>query len=79
MACRRSAAAARRAAVCRRGSSPLARRAQRGRPRRAIRALDTPIIGRIDDDRFLLDLRTVREEEDEEIALAFRGMDDIWR
>ena len=38
------------------------------------RALDTPIIGRIDDDRFLLDLRTVREEEDEEIALAFRGM-----
>jgi L-seryl-tRNA(Ser) seleniumtransferase len=38
------------------------------------RGLDTPIIGRIDDDRFLLDLRTVREEEDEEIAIAFRGM-----
>jgi L-seryl-tRNA(Ser) seleniumtransferase len=38
------------------------------------RGLDTPIIGRIDDDRFLLDLRTVREEEDEEIVIAFRGM-----
>jgi L-seryl-tRNA(Ser) seleniumtransferase len=38
------------------------------------RGLDTPIIGRIDDDRFLLDLRTVREEEDEEIVVAFRGM-----
>jgi L-seryl-tRNA(Ser) seleniumtransferase len=38
------------------------------------RSLDTPIIGRIDDDRFVLDLRTVREGEDEEIAVAFRGM-----
>jgi L-seryl-tRNA(Ser) seleniumtransferase len=38
------------------------------------RGLDTPIIGRIDNDRFLLDLRTVREEEDEEIVVAFRGM-----
>jgi L-seryl-tRNA(Ser) seleniumtransferase len=38
------------------------------------RALDTPIIGRIDEDRFTLDLRTVREDEDEEIAIAFGGM-----
>jgi L-seryl-tRNA(Ser) seleniumtransferase len=38
------------------------------------RALETPIIGRIEDDRFLLDLRTVREEEEEEIAVAFREM-----
>jgi L-seryl-tRNA(Ser) seleniumtransferase len=35
-----------------------------------LRALDTPIIGRIENNRLLLDLRTVREEEDEEIALA---------
>jgi L-seryl-tRNA(Ser) seleniumtransferase len=38
------------------------------------RALGTPIVGRISDDMFVLDLRTVREEEDEEIAVAFRGM-----
>jgi L-seryl-tRNA(Ser) seleniumtransferase len=35
-----------------------------------LRALDTPIIGRIENDRLVLDLRTVKEEEDEEIALA---------
>jgi L-seryl-tRNA(Ser) seleniumtransferase len=38
------------------------------------RALETPIVGRIENDRLVLDLRTVREEEDEEIAVAFRGM-----
>ena len=38
------------------------------------RALETPIVGRIENDRFVLDLRTVREDEDDEIAVALRGM-----
>jgi L-seryl-tRNA(Ser) seleniumtransferase len=38
------------------------------------RSLETPLVGRIENDRFLLDLRTVREEEDEEIAAALRAM-----
>jgi L-seryl-tRNA(Ser) seleniumtransferase len=37
-----------------------------------LRALDTPIIGRIENDRLVLDLRTVREEEDGEIVAALR-------
>jgi seryl-tRNA(Sec) selenium transferase len=35
-----------------------------------LRGLDTPIVGRIEHDRLLLDLRTVREEEDDEILAA---------
>jgi L-seryl-tRNA(Ser) seleniumtransferase len=35
-----------------------------------LRELDPPIVGRIEHDRLLLDLRTVREEEDDEIAAA---------
>jgi L-seryl-tRNA(Ser) seleniumtransferase len=38
------------------------------------RSLATPIVGRIENDRFVLDLRTVREEEDEEITVAFSAM-----
>ena len=40
------------------------------------RSLPTPIIGRIENARFVLDLRTVREEEDEEITVAFRAMEN---
>ena len=39
-----------------------------------LRALDTPIVGRIEHDRLLLDLRTVREDEDEEIASALAAV-----
>jgi L-seryl-tRNA(Ser) seleniumtransferase len=38
------------------------------------RSLATPIVGRIEHGRFVLDLRTVREEEDEEITTAFSDM-----
>jgi L-seryl-tRNA(Ser) seleniumtransferase len=39
-----------------------------------LRGLDTPVIGRIEEDRLLLDLRTVSDEEDEEIATALCSM-----
>jgi L-seryl-tRNA(Ser) seleniumtransferase len=35
-----------------------------------LRELEPPIVGRIERDRLLLDLRTVREEEDAEIVAA---------
>jgi L-seryl-tRNA(Ser) seleniumtransferase len=38
-----------------------------------LRALQPPIVGRIEHDRLLMDLRTVREDEDDEIAAALSG------
>jgi L-seryl-tRNA(Ser) seleniumtransferase len=38
-----------------------------------LRALQPPIVGRIEHDRLLMDLRTVREEEDDEIVAALSG------
>ena len=35
-----------------------------------LRSLDPPIVGRIENDRVVLDLRTVAEAEDEEIVSA---------
>jgi L-seryl-tRNA(Ser) seleniumtransferase len=39
-----------------------------------LRALDMPIIGRIENDRVVLDLRTVTEDEDEEVVTALRDV-----
>jgi L-seryl-tRNA(Ser) seleniumtransferase len=49
-------------------SSALARRLRRGNP---------PIVGRIEDDAVILDLRTVFPEEDAIVAAALRGADRI--
>ena len=39
---------------------------------RALRAWDPPVIARIEDDRVLLDLRTVSEEDDQKVADALK-------
>jgi L-seryl-tRNA(Ser) seleniumtransferase len=41
----------------------------------ALRAATPPVIGRIEEDRLLLDLRTVREDEDDEIVAAIGALD----
>ena len=40
----------------------------------ALRAASTPVIARINDNRLLIDLRTVREDEDEALRLALQGL-----
>ncbi len=40
----------------------------------ALRRADPPVVARIQDDRVVLDLRTVFEEEDEALSLALRGV-----
>jgi L-seryl-tRNA(Ser) seleniumtransferase len=40
-----------------------------------LRQLDPPIVARIEDERVVLDLRTVLEEQDEALGLALAGID----
>src|SRR5579885_130664 len=40
----------------------------------ALRASQPPVIGRIEDDRLVLDLRTVLEEEEDLLTRALRGL-----
>ena len=41
---------------------------------RRLRALDPPVIGRIENDRVLLDLRTVSPEQDDQLLAALRTL-----
>ncbi len=40
----------------------------------ALRALDPPVIARIEDDRVLIDLRTVAPDDDERLATLIGGV-----
>ena len=43
-------------------------------PERKLREGDPPVVGRIEDEQLLLDLRTVLPDEEDELARQLRGL-----